>query len=76
METDSNLHTLMTHVHFFKRKIVNTFTSKQQSGFLPGRISDTQHNPYFRKFSRSSRLHEDQERSLGFLPFTHSPDIM
>lgn len=32
--------------------------------------------PYLRKFSRSSRLQEDQERSLGFLPFTHSPDMM
>lgn len=32
--------------------------------------------PYLRNFSRSSRLQEDQERSLGFLPFTHSPDMM
>ena len=31
---------------------------------------------YLRKFSRSSRLQEDQERSLGFRPFTHSPDMM
>lgn len=31
---------------------------------------------YLRKFSRSSRLQEDQDRSLGFLPFTHSPDII
>lgn len=31
---------------------------------------------YLRNFSRSSRLQEDQDRSLGFLPFTHSPDIM
>lgn len=31
---------------------------------------------YLRKFSRSSRLQDDQERSLGFRPFTHSPDMM
>lgn len=31
---------------------------------------------HLRKFSRSSRLQEDQDRSLGFLPFTHSPDII
>ena len=31
---------------------------------------------YLRKFSRSSRLQEDQERSLGLRPFTHSPDMM
>lgn len=31
---------------------------------------------YLRKFSRSSRLQDDHERSLGFRPFTHSPDMM
>lgn len=31
---------------------------------------------YLRKFSKSSRLQDDQERSLGLRPLTHSPDIM
>lgn len=35
-----------------------------------------EHRHHLRKFSRSSRLQEDQDRSLGFLPLTHSPDIM
>lgn len=33
-------------------------------------------SPYLKNFSRSSRLQEDQDRSLGFRPFTHSPDMM
>lgn len=31
---------------------------------------------YLRKASKSFRLQEDQDMSLGFLPFTHSPDMM
>lgn len=39
-------------------------------------VAQNEYKTYLRKFSRSSRLQEDQERSLGFRPFTHSPDMM